>query len=185
MKVITKGEYAFKREFILKQISEGSLFVYPTDTIYRIGCDATNPEAVKKLRALKNTQVPFSIMAPSKQWIRDNCHVNDEVEEHLDLLPGKYVLVLQLKNKGAVAPLTTQNLGTIGVRIPRNWTQEIATLLGKPIITTAANISGSSFMTSLDNLSSRIKPAVDFCLYDGEVTGQKVTVINLAKKSLA
>ena len=107
MRIVTKDEYLQRRERLLKEIADGAIFVYPSDATYCIGCDATNEDAVRRLRELKHTDMPFSIIAPSKQWIRRNCVVDDSLEEALDLLPGKYVLMAQLKKNAPVAPSTS------------------------------------------------------------------------------
>ncbi|MBD3318983.1 hypothetical protein GF342_03670 [Candidatus Woesearchaeota archaeon] len=181
MQIITKGEYKQKRERLIQQIAQGALFIFPSDTIYRVGCDATNSQAVKQLRALKKTTMPFSVIAPSKQWIRQHCIVNEEGEEALDLLPDRYVLIMDLRNKNAISQHVTNGLDAVGVRIPRNWTQEIATLLNRPLVTTTANVAGGSPMTSLDNIPSALRKKITFCLDGGEIPLRSINVIDLRK----
>ena len=177
MQVITKEEYAQKKDYFVRRIAQGALFIHPTDTVYRISCDATNSAAVKKLRALKKPVGPFAVIAPSKQWIRDTCHVPPD-DESLDLLPGKFTILYSVRNQNAIAKEVHGGLPTLGVRIPSSWSQEIAMILNKPLVTTAANLPDQAFMTSLDNLAPEIAKAVDFCFYDGELKGSKITVID-------
>lgn len=183
MKIVTKEEYLNKREIVVRQIAQGALFIFPSDTTYRLGCDATNPHAVKKLRKLKKTNVPFSVIAPSRRWIRECCHVEDHHEDSLELLPGRYVFIMGLKKKNSIARDTNNGLPTIGVRMPRNWTQEVATLLGRPLVTTSANIAGKSYMTNLENLDPNVKKEIDFCLYEGEIRGSTISVVDLSKST--
>lgn len=176
MKMVTREEYIEHRAGILKEIAEGALFIYPSDTTYRIGCDATNEHAVHRLRKLKQTDMPFSIVAPSKQWIRKHCHIDEQIEDTLDLLPGSYLLRLALKKKDCVAPSATSS-ERIGVRIPQHWMQEIASLLDRPIISTSANIAGESSVTQSSDIHPTIRKASAFCLYEGKLDGSRVQVI--------
>ena len=180
MRIVTKDEYLQRRERLLKEIADGAIFVYPSDATYCIGCDATNEDAVRRLRELKHTDMPFSIIAPSKQWIRRNCVVDDSLEEALDLLPGKYVLMAQLKKNAPVAPSTTSS-AFVGVRIPMHWTHELSSLLGRPIISTSANIAGGEFMTRQSDLHLDIRRLSSFCLSDGTIEGEKVEVLDVRK----
>ena len=71
---------------IVKRINAGEVFIYPTDTIYGIGCDATNEGSVKSIRIVKQRfDKPFSVIAPSKQWILKNFEAN---KSFIDKLPG-------------------------------------------------------------------------------------------------
>ena len=79
------------------QINLEKIYVYPTDTIYGIGCDATNDKLVLKIRSIKKRdEKPFSIIAPSKDWIKNNFEIIHP--EYLDKLPGPYTLVMKPKN---------------------------------------------------------------------------------------
>ncbi|MCC7574203.1 Sua5/YciO/YrdC/YwlC family protein [Candidatus Woesearchaeota archaeon] len=188
MQVINKEELTnFKRKY-LKKMKE-SVFIYPTDSIYGIGCDATKPELVDKIRKLKKSNIqPFSVIAPSKEWIQKNCEINKEQKKYFDALGKKldingkehcFTLILKLKNKNAVAHNVTQGINTLGVRIPSNWFSEIVKELEVPIISTSANSTGENFMTSLDDLNESVKKGVDFIIYEGEKKSVPSTIINL------
>jgi L-threonylcarbamoyladenylate synthase len=182
MKVYNKDEFNINRERLLREIKKGAVFIHPTDTIYGLGCDATNSEAVKKIREIKGRyNQPFSVIAPSKEWIIENCEVPKEGEEWLEKLPGPYTLILKLKNDGAVCPETNPGGCSLGVRIPQHWFSVAVRDLGIPTITTSANPVGKDFMTSMDNLSSDISSAVDFAVYEGEKKASPSTIINLSE----
>ncbi len=157
-------------------IHRGSVFVYPTDTIYGLGCDATNQKSVLRVRNIKKRKGnPFSVIAPSKKWILENCEARPK---DLERLPGPYTLILRLKRK-CVAPGVNLQMGTLGVRIPDHWFSRIVSGLGTPVVTTSANVSGQKFMTSIDNLDSAIKESVDFIVYEGPKCGSPSKIINL------
>ena len=167
---------------VAEQIREGAIFIYPTDTIYGIGCNALDETAVEKVRELKRRPSnPFSIIAPSKEWIVENCIVSTEAKEWLNKLPGPYTLILKFKKKNAIAKNVNNNTENIGVRIPDHWFSEIVQQLGIPIVTTSANLAGKPFMTSLEDLDESIEDGVDFILYEGEKKGRPSKIVNLVE----
>jgi L-threonylcarbamoyladenylate synthase len=176
MRILTKEEFIYNLELFSKKILDGAIFIYPTDTIYGIGCSALNEESVKKIREIKNRpNNPFSVIAPSKEWIRDNCEVDS-----LDILPGQCTLIAKLKSKVVVKEV---NLGqeTLGVRIPYHWISNIITKLKIPIVTTSVNKAGEQFMTSLEDLDEEIKGKVDFLIYEGKKKARPSKIIDLTK----
>ncbi|MEM3126648.1 MAG: L-threonylcarbamoyladenylate synthase [Candidatus Woesearchaeota archaeon] len=167
---------------ILQLIKKGAIFVYPTDTIYGIGCDATNNDAVKKLRQIKKQfERPFSVIVPSKEWIRQNCIVNNNAEQWLQKLPGPYTLILPLKNKKCVASSVITD-DTLGIRIPSHWCSELASSLQKPIVTTSANISGKPFITIPLELEEELKKQIDFVIDEGVLSTKPSTIVDLTNE---
>ena len=180
MRIITKKEIEDKKEFYFSEIKKGKIFVYPTDTIYGIGCDALNDKAVLRIRKIKNREEkPFSIIAPSKEWIVKNCFVDEIGRKWLDKLPGAYTLILKLQNKNAVAKEVNDNSGTLGVRIPANWFAEFISSVGAVFVTTSVNLSGEKPINSLHDLKGEIKKFVDYFVDYGELKNPPSTVVNL------
>lgn len=166
--IITKDEFNLQKDAFFRDMEEGAIFIHPTDTIYGIGGNATSPSVVKEIREIKQRKTqPFSVIAPSKEWIRKNCVISRQAEEWLEKLPGPYTLILKLKNKSCVAEEVAPGLNTLGVRIPNHWFSGAVREMGLPIVTTSANIEGSDFMTSLENLDPEIKKGMDFIIYEG------------------
>jgi L-threonylcarbamoyladenylate synthase len=181
MRILTKEEFENNKEYFLLKIGQGAVFIYPTDTIYGIGCNARDPVAVKRLRKIKKRdKLPFSVIAPDKEWIQKNCSLSYSDEVWINRLPGKLTLILKLKNKDAVHEMVAPGLDTIGVRIPNHWISKVAKELQMPIITTSANVKGGNFMTSLDNLDLELKEAVDFVIYEGKNEGTPSKIVDLA-----
>ncbi|MBW2992795.1 threonylcarbamoyl-AMP synthase [Candidatus Woesearchaeota archaeon] len=179
MRVLSKEEILLRKDEILGKVLDGIVFIHPTDTIYGLGCDATNKKAVAKIRELKKREKdPFSVIAPSKKWIKENCIVNDEAEKWLKKLPGPYTFILKLK-KECVASNVNPGMKTLGVRIPNHWVKDIVNMIGVPIVTTSANQTGKEFMTSMDNLDPEIKKGLDFAVYEGEKKGRPSKLVHL------
>lgn len=180
MRVLTKDEFMLEAGNLLEGIKKGAVFVYPTDTIYGMGCNALNAEAVKKIReAKKRPMAPFSVIAPSKEWVLENCELGREGMKWLEKLPGPYTLVFRLKNRKCVAEEAIPGADSIGVRIPDHWVSKIASELNIPIITTSVNEAGRMFMTSSDNMAPSIKSKVDFIIDGGEKKGMPSNVVFL------
>ena len=183
MRVLSKEEFEQEKDIIRTSLKENSpIFVYPTDTIYGIGCNALSKEAVGKIRKAKERiKNPFSVIAPSKEWIKENCIVNKNAEEWIAKLPGPYTLVLKIKKK-CVAENVAPGLKSLGVRIPNHWFSNFVHEIGIPIVTTSANKAQQDFMTSLEDLDSDIACKVDFVIYEGEKKGKPSRIIDLTDK---
>ena len=150
MQIITKEELRLRIEEIRDKIHKGAVFIYPTDTIYGIGCDATNSDAVKRVREIKERQeVPFSVIAPSIEWIQENCEITKEAEKWLKELPGPLTLIMKLKNKDCIAKEVNPGLDSLGVRMPDHWINSLVNTIGTPIVTTSVNRVDKPFMIDM------------------------------------
>mgnify|MGYP001280574953 CR=1 FL=1 len=182
MLTISKEEMRERTDEFYDKIRKGNLFIYPTDTIYGIGCDASNEQAVNNLRTAKaRPTTPFSVIVPSTDWIRENCHIPKHAEPWLDKLPGPYTLILKLKNQDGIAKNVNPGISSIGIRIPNHWISGVVRELNTPIITTSANKAGSEFMTSTENLDPKVASKVDFTIAEGEKEGNPSTLIDLTE----
>ncbi len=121
----------------------GKIFIYPTDTIYGLGCNALVDNTVVRIRELKRREKkPFSVIVPSKEWIHENCMINGQGEELLAMLPGAYTLIVRLRKMDCVSSTVALGRDTLGVRIPDHWISSVIKELGVPFVTTSVNISG-------------------------------------------
>ena len=181
MQCISKEQLT--REEVLQQ---HAVFIYPTDTVYGLGCDATNEQAVQRIRAIKQRDAkPFSVIAPSLTWIEEHCVVPDYAGAWLSKLPGAYTLVFALKSsvQRPVAPAVSST-ATLGVRIPKHWCASLATTLDTPIIATSANLSGKPPFAALPPVPAQdgFFNQVDFVIDEGVLPGKASTVVLLTGK---
>ena len=182
MQIIPKQDFLAKKEQFISRIREGSIFIYPTDTIYGVGCNALNKGLVNKIRNAKQSgDQPFSVIAPSKDWIIKNLDYKESFKPWLDKLPGPYTLIMNIKNKDCVSEETNNNLNTLGVRIPNNWFSDIVAEAGVPVITTSVNIHSNEHISSTAQIPESIKNLVDFAIDDGIIKGSPSTLVNLSK----
>tara|TARA_Y100000310_G_scaffold62055_2_gene57319 strand:- start:337 stop:885 length:549 start_codon:yes stop_codon:yes gene_type:complete len=178
VELVTQTDF-LEKEIYLDRVRNGDVFIYPTDTIYGIGCNALIEGSVEKIRKIKKRDTnPFSVIAPSKDWIIENCSV-----ENLDKLPGKYTLILKIKRDCVVKGVNPE-LDTLGVRIPDHWISKFANRLGLPIITTSVNQAGEKYMTSLNDLDKEIKNEVDFMVDTGVLNEGPSQIIDTTKKTV-
>lgn len=180
MKMLTKAYLELHRAEIIKEMKSGKIFVYPTDTIYGIGCNALIKESVLKIRALKRREgKPFSVIAPNIEWINENCAANKAGAVWVKKLPGPYTLIMPLRNKGAVASEVVANSENIGVRIPNHWFSDLVKEAGIPFVTTSANMSGEPAMADFYSLDSLIREQADYIVYEGALHNKPSTIVDL------
>jgi L-threonylcarbamoyladenylate synthase len=130
--------------FALEALRQGSLILYPTDTVWGIGCDATNIEAVAKVYALKQRTETKSmiVLVPEEQWILD--YVAEPTPKVADFIKGitkpTTVIYDQAKN---IAPNLVAADGSIAIRVCKApFAFRLMKAFGKPIVSSSANISG-------------------------------------------
>ena len=159
---------------IIKQINKGKIFIYPTDTIYGIGCDATNIKAVNKIKEIKqrDKDKPLSIIAPSIDWIKENLIIDCDLDKYL---PGPYTIILKKKNPKFLEWVS--NTDSLGIRIPDHEFTKMIQGAGVPFITTSVNLSGEPFITEIPEISHDILEHIDNIIDYGPLTGQPSTLI--------
>ncbi len=161
------------RNEMMEEMRTGSIFVYPTDTVYGIGCNALISDSVKKIRKIKKTDHPFSVIAPSKEWILKNLVVDSK--KSLDVLPGAYTLIFRKKEPFFLREVSS--LPTLGVRIPSHPITKILMDIGIPFVTTSANISGKSHIRKAKGVKLK---GVNFLIDGGILPGPPSMVIDLS-----
>ncbi len=184
MEVITRIELEYRKQEFVEKIKAGAIFIYPTDTIYGIGCSALRQRSVQKIRELKGRQTAaLSIWVPSIDWIKKYCVISSKAEAWLEKLPGPYTLIIPLTENHPLAKNVTPDK-TIGVRLPDHWFQSIVKECGFPIITTSANKTGEQFMTSIENLDHDLEREVEFMIYEGEKDARPSKIVNVEEEDI-
>lgn len=186
MEIVNRDELRIRKDSFRSKILKGDVFIHPTDTVYGIGCNAMDETAVDKVRKIKERfpEKPFSVIAPSIDWIKENCVIDKAGEDWLAKLPGPYTLILELKDAAKIPPVVNSGRRSIGVRFPDHWITEVIAEINTPIITATANKRGRDFMTTLEDLDSDIHTKTDFIIYDGEKPGKPSTLVNLAGEEI-
>lgn len=172
-----------EKRLLTEMVSGGSVVIHPTDTIYGIGCNALNKKSVERIRAAKKRlKSPFSVIAPSKKWIRDNCELSKEASAFVrQKLPGPYTIIVKLKNKKAVNKAVIPGRDTIGVRLPDHWFTKIIAKAGVPFVTTSVNRRGEPYMTSDKTADPRVVKQADYLVYEGSKRGKPSRVMDFTR----
>jgi len=151
-------------ERCLTVLQNGGLILYPTDTIWGIGCDATNAEAVQKIYNLKNrteTKSMIVLVAEEKDVLRYIAHPDIAVFDYLKQVQKPTTVIYD----GAIG--LAENLigadGSIGLRIVQeSFCRHLIKRLQKPIVSTSANLSGDPAPAHFKEIVQYIKQGVDY-----------------------
>ncbi len=172
---ITKDDFDAALDAANAVLETGGIIIYPTDTVYGIGCDATNPKAIEKVRKIKGIDdKPLSVMVGDFGVIEYYCVTG--IWEDITLkkfLPGPYTFILKKQRE-----IPASNTDKLGVRIPENlFCQFLAQKFGRPIISTSANRTGEEAPTKFKDISKEVLDAVDFAIDQGETKYQKHSMV--------
>lgn len=166
----------------VRVLREGGIILYPTDTVWGLGCDATNAEAVDRIYRLKRSENKKSMLVL--------CASADMVVRYVNRAPGIAFEVMEM----ATSPLTlilpgatgvAANLipdeGTLGIRVPdHEFCRRMLRGLQRPVVSTSANISGEATPTGLQEVSREIIDGVDFVVnprFEGKPTRKASSII--------
>jgi L-threonylcarbamoyladenylate synthase len=143
---------------------KGGVILYPTDTIWGIGCDATNPEAVKKVYDIKKRDDSKSLILLLENDGHLQRYVKDIPEVAWDIidLAEKPTTVI-FSGAYNLAPQVIAEDGSVGIRLTKDdFCRQLIRRLSKPLVSTSANISGEPSPTSFADVSQEIKNRVDY-----------------------
>ena len=192
----------------LQTLRDGGTILYPTDTVWGLGCDATNPAAVAKIFEIKHR-------ADSKSLVLLACDL-DMVAKYVKEVPSIAIDLVEVNDApmtiiypGAIAGEPgadgdrwhlahncVAEDGSVGIRIPREpesslssraqsrdlWCKQLVYKLGRPIVSTSANISGEPTPQRFSDIPQEIKDAVDFVVppsVDTESTGKASQILKV------
>ena len=143
MKIIKKSNLNIDE--IVKELRDGKVIVYPTETTYGLGCDATNKEAVEKVFKIKRRQdnKPVLVVAPFVNMMMNYISWNSKLDEiAMKHWPGPVTVVADLKSHAKLPSGVVGEDNTLAFRITKHpIVFEISERLGKPLVSTSANIA--------------------------------------------
>ena len=161
----------------VKVLRRDGLIVYPTETVYGLGCDAFSEEAIHRLYEVKQRPLskPVSIAVSDIGMLHAVAKVSEREEIFIrHFLPGPVTVILPAKK--CIPSVLTGGTGTIGIRMPDNdIVREIIDELGSPITSTSANLSGD--VSPVDK--SQVNVVYDYMIDSGPLPGTPSTVVDL------
>ncbi|MFC1549752.1 L-threonylcarbamoyladenylate synthase [Candidatus Neomarinimicrobiota bacterium] len=151
-------------------IQSGGIIVYPTDTLYGFGVDATNAKAIRKLNKIKERSGPISIIAPNYEtaclWIDQSVIIFIDLEHYIG---GAKTLIAPIKNE-IVDELILGKDGSAGIRIPNSqFCRELGAIYKNPYTTTSVNLSGKSALNSPDQIEKVFSNKIDLLVDAGDL----------------
>ncbi len=167
----------------LETLKAGGLILYPTDTIWGIGCDATNPEAVEKIFALKGRDKGKSMIILLGNDNQLQSYVSEVPEVAYELLEAtdKPLTIIYSNAKNLAANVVAED-GSIGIRVVNHpFCEQLLQRFRKPIVSTSANISGEASARNFVEVSDEIVNGVDYVVKFGQQDPSNGTASTIMK----
>ncbi|MBI5442354.1 MAG: threonylcarbamoyl-AMP synthase [Deltaproteobacteria bacterium] len=162
-------------------LREGGVIVYPTDTVYGLGCDITSKHGVERIIRIKgrDPKKPMSFVCSDLTHISRYARVTNSAYRILKrFLPGPYTFILEASHEVPKMLLTKQK--TVGIRIPDNPVcSALVAQLGSPVLSTSANPTGAEPLNDPAEIQSALGKQVDLILEIGVLSRVPSTVISL------
>jgi L-threonylcarbamoyladenylate synthase len=180
---LTKNNHSEIIKTATQILEAGGLVIYPTETVYGVGVDSTNPEAVKKLLKYKSKREgkPLSIAVADQKMAGEYVSLSDQAKKlYQRFLPGPYTIVSEGKNKVALG--VESEFSTLGIRLPDySLILELVKTFGKPITATSANASGKKrpykIQDVFDNISDKQKGLIDLVIDAGTLPKNEPSIV--------
>lgn len=174
---------------VVEVLKHGGVIIYPTDTVYGIGCDITNTKAVEriiKIKGLKSKEAQFSFICYDLSQVAEYAKVDNATFKLMKKnLPGPFTFILPGLNR--VPEYFISRRKTVGVRIPNNnITLAIVSQLGKPILTTSAKDIDPlvEYTTDPEQLFENYKQVVDLVIDGGYSGNVPSTIVDCTGSSI-
>lgn len=148
----------------LKVIKDGGIILYPTDTIWGIGCDATNTEAVKRIFKLKQRDEAKSMIILLDSENKLESYVKEVPAIAYDLIEyTENPLTLVMPCAKNISPALISEDGSVGIRVAKHdFCQQLIQRLRKPLVSTSANISGKPSPQNFGEVDQEVIDGVDY-----------------------
>ena len=177
---------------VAKHFLNGEVVAYPTDTIYGLGCIASDKQAVKKVAQIKRRTEGknFIVLMKSFCMVHDYCFVSKKQDallrgywaprssdlNHLETWPNKEAITVILKSRGLLKHLESED-GKIAVRIPKDrFLLDLLKKINQSIISTSLNVSGSELIDDVSDITSKFGEELpDLAVDGGKIINQKAS----------
>jgi len=157
-------------------LEKGGIIIYPTDTVYALGADATNPAAVEAVFALKGRprDQPLSVLVGGFAMLKRWALVSPKQKAHIDeQLPAARTFILKPKKAMLVSH------GNVGFRLPDHWCTRIAETLGRPVTATSANVHAQQNPVSITELRRIFGKRVSLYIDAGKLSKLPSQIVDL------
>ncbi len=166
---------------VVEVLEGGGVIGYPTDTIYGVGCDLFNPEAIRKIHRLKKMEgkKPLSFICSDLKDISRYAYVSNYAYKMMKrLFPGPYTFILKATKLVPKIAMTKQN--TVGIRIPDNKIcLSLVQELGHPIISTSVYKPDESLYNDPAEIEERFGKQLDLVIDGGVIVAEHSSIVDL------
>jgi tRNA threonylcarbamoyl adenosine modification protein (Sua5/YciO/YrdC/YwlC family) len=170
---------------VVEVLKDGGLIGYPTDTIYGVGCDLFNQEAIRKVHRLKgiNEKKPLSFICSDLKDIRRYAYVSNYAYKMMKrLLPGPYTFILEATKLVPKIAMTKQK--TVGIRIPDNKIcLALVKELGNPIISTSVYKPDEGLYNDPAEIEERFGKQLELVIDGGVIMAEHSSIIDLSSET--
>lgn len=145
-------------------VQQGGIILYPTDTIWGIGCDAGNTEAIQKIFALKQRAAEKSMIILLDTENKLESYIREVPAVAYDLIEfAENPLTLVMPGAKNISPALIAEDGSVGIRVSKHpFCQQLIQRLRRPLVSTSANISGQPSPQNFGDISAEIINGVDY-----------------------
>ncbi len=162
-------------------LGAGGLIIYPTDSVYGLGCDLFDKKAVEKIYQIKgkDKRKLLSFICPDLKGIAEYAYVSNPAYKIMrHLLPGPYTFILTATKQ--VPKILLEQRKTVGIRVPDNKVcQALLSEFGRPIISTSACLPDQDFLTDPDEIEETFASTVNLFLDAGPGGLEPSTIVDL------
>lgn len=169
-------------EYAVNILKDGGVIVYPTDTLYGFGADATNDKAIDKINRIKGRSEPMSVMAVNINMVIVWMDIdNEQIDTVKPYLGGSQTLIIPVKDNIVSSKILGEH-NTLGIRIPDNhFCNELSFKFGKPIISTSVNRTNEQPMNDPIKIESEFSSEIDLLIDAGTLPESKGSTIYMLK----
>ena len=164
-------------------LQAGGIIIYPTDTVYGMGCSAENKNAIERIYLIKHQRQdkPFSFVCSDLKHISEYAHVSNpafKVMKHL--IPGPYTFILPATRMKNLPKILMSRRKTVGIRVPDSpVTLALVRELGHPILSTSVTLHNGDLLNDPDQIAEEFNSQVDVIINGGILTSAPSSVIDL------
>jgi len=161
----------------------GGVVIYPTDTVYGIGCSVEDKNAIEKIYLIKRQRAdrPFSFVCSDLTHISEYAHVSNaafKIMKHL--IPGPYTFILPATRMKQLPKILVSKRKTVGIRVPDSKiTLALVKELGHPILSTSVTTEAGELLNDPELIIPKFKNVVDLIIDAGVLVSEPSTVVDL------
>jgi tRNA threonylcarbamoyl adenosine modification protein (Sua5/YciO/YrdC/YwlC family) len=164
-------------------LQHGGIIIYPTDTVYGIGCSAENKNAIERIYLIKRMKPgkPFSFVCSDLTHISEYAHVSNPAFKIMKrLIPGPYTFVLPAAKMKALPKILVSKRKTVGIRVPESRiTLDIVRGLGHPILSTSVSVGEGEILHEPEDIIEHFRNQVELIIDAGPLSAEPSSVLDL------